>query len=199
MIYLIDEKLERQISYGWPNKRFEEFGSILKRINTYQQLKEISSKEILKENNILLLHDSFFRNLNVSASNTEKFKSLMKQPDKNIKYVFFGGSFSSIYVDDNSLEIKDDVFYNNLNIFLNSENKKLKILAFGDNYLFEEFCSLKHEIWTYLFSLNDNDTLSEINKFEIKDLTNYNPKIIEVLEASITTLNLKQNLNQWKI
>lgn len=199
MIYLIDEKTERQSSYGWTNERFIEYKSKIARVKNYNELKDISSQVILDEGNVVLLHDSFFKNLNISEKDEERFKNKIKE-SKNIKsYVLFGGSYDSVYVKDSNLEIKDDVFYSHLETYLNSENKKVEIFAYGENFKLEEFCHLKNEIWTYLFLLDDKHLLNENEKYEIQKISNYDERIKEILKNKISVLFLKTKLNKWRI
>lgn len=82
MIYLIDEKVERQLSYGWSDNRFEIYKSNLIRIVNYEDLQDVSSHGILEEGNIVLLHDSFFKNLKVSEQHEEIFKNKIKESKK---------------------------------------------------------------------------------------------------------------------
>lgn len=199
MIYLIDEKIERQQSYGWSKERFGIYKSNMMRIVDYEELQNISSQVILGEGNVVFLHDSFFKNLKIAEKDAEKFKNKIKESKRISSYVFFGGSYDSIYLYDGNLEIKDDIFYSHLDSYLKSENKKVDILAFGDNFEQEEFCRLNNDIWTYIFLFEDKYLLGEEEKFDILKIANYNERIEAILEDKISVLYLKTELNRWPI
>jgi len=196
MIYLIDEKIERQKSYGWDTDRFELYQSELKRIIDYDGLKLISSNTIFQEGNIILLHDSFFKNLKISEKDAEKFKDKIRVSKCLKCFVFFGGSYDSTYINNGNLEIKDDIFYSNLESFFKSENKIVNILAYGKNFKYEEFCNLKNHIWTYLFMFKDEEFLSKEAKFDILKISNYNERISEIFERNNSVLFLKTELSK---
>jgi len=199
MIYLIDEKLERQLSYGWPNSRFDAYKSNIIRVLNHKELQEISSQVILEDGNIVLLHDSFFKNLKISEKDAEKFKTKIKESKRIKSYVFFGGSYDSIYINEGNLEVKDDIFYSHLESYLQSNTKKVDILAYGEIFKHEEFSHLKNDIWTYLFLFKDEHLLNKEEKFEILKMSNYDERISEILKNKISVLVLKTELNKWTI
>lgn len=199
MIYLIDEKVERQRGYGWSNVRFYKYKSEMIRIVNYQELEEVSSEVILGYGNVVFLHDSFFKNLKISEKYAEIFKNKIRESHDLRSYVFFGGSYDSIYMGDRNLELKDDVFYSHLESYLKSDNKNVDILAYGENFEHEEFSHLKNEVWSQLFMMDDDHILSENEKFEILKLVNSDGRIKEILNNTSKVMFLKMQLNKWII
>lgn len=140
MIYLIDDKIQRQKEYGWDSEEFKKFEGLIK---VWYRYSEFDSNEIFQAGNVLLYHESFFNNI----ENFESFKgSIDEISDKlnefsnrpNFKIVKFSGGYSSRKLDsENSAILRVETFYNNLNAFLSNAkdgNIDLRFILFGENY-----------------------------------------------------------------
>lgn len=142
MIYLIDDKRERQEKYGVNFEFFKEYENILKPFWTYEEMEEKRIRnEIVSGGNIIFFHESFFKNHLNANFNTDftltrhKLINLVKC-NKNTHLVFFSGSISSRDVDDNIIYIPVSQFYSHLEIFLKnykSDDLDIKYLLYGRN------------------------------------------------------------------
>ena len=64
MIYLLDDKKNRQLDYGWNDSRFKKYSDYVLPIYFYKDIeKEEIRREIFTSGNIVLLHESFFDNV----------------------------------------------------------------------------------------------------------------------------------------
>jgi hypothetical protein len=198
MIYLIDEKKERQLKYGWSSDRFSEYVEVLEVISNYEKLKEITSKTLLNnQGNFILLHDSFFKNLDIEEKYVVEFKHLIHS--NGLFYVTFGGSFDSTYYDNKILQVKVNQFYTNLQNFLESSSKDLRILAYGNNFEKEEFLTIKNKVWNFLFGFDDLIKLTPEDKFKLLTNVQFNNEVTSVVDKCDSVAEIKTILSRWKI
>jgi hypothetical protein len=198
MIYLIDEKKERQVKYGWSLDRFLKYKDIFTIVSDYEQLKNISSTTILDSpNNIIMLHDSFFKNLDIDEKVVYEFKNRIRSND--LYFVTFGGSFDSTFYDNKTLQLRVHQFYRNLQNFLENSYIDLRILAYGNNFKNEEFLTIKNMVWNFLFRYNDLDKLTDQDKYNLLTSVKFNELITNVLEECNSVAEIKTILNKWKI
>lgn len=145
MIYLFDDKINRQTDYGWNEENLVEYFDIIKPIYRYLDIEDASKKvEIFSENNIVLFHESFFDNVeNVHHRTANEIRNRLAvetQRIKNFKVVFFSGSKSARKLDGNIGYIPVSVLYQNLKVFLNKSKQgdsNLNFLLFGENFEIE--------------------------------------------------------------
>lgn len=198
MIYLIDEKKERQVKYGWSLDRFLKYKDIFTIVSDYEQLKDISSTTLLDSpNNIIMLHDSFFKNLDIDEKVVYEFKNRIRSND--LYFVTFGGSFDSTFYDNKTLQLRVHQFYRNLQNFLENSYIDLRILAYGNNFKNEEFLTIKNMVWNFLFRYNDLDKLTDQDKYNLLTSVKFNELITNVLEECNSVAEIKTILNKWKI
>lgn len=198
MIYLIDDKKQRQELLGWNKPRFSKYESILKTVYSYKQMIEENLNtvdNIYSDHSIILFHESFFD----SAHNVHKKESIEIRNNlinrcltKDIPLVQFSGSNNLRIKEEKNVSLPVKILYQNLELFLNSINRNddiersLKILLFGDNYNVEEILQLKKEIWETKFKLSPllNAKIKEFNTRANKsiDLTvTQDPRILKSL------------------
>lgn len=198
-IFLIDEKKERQEKYGWTEEGLSHYKDLVC-IYDFETLKAFGSDRICQKGNIVLFHDSFFRNLYVEERHQQAFEQKLQQ---NTKYVKFGGSFgaTSINEDGKKAVLPVSRLYSHLESFLQSEAKgyPLQTLAYGENYEQEKWLQLKNNLWNRLFSYPANKSLSEKEREKILEAMDYDPTIVAILEKNYTIISIKNTLNQWKI
>jgi len=198
MIYLIDEKKERQLKYGWSSERFLKHKNILTVVSDYKQLENITSKTLLDSpNNIIMLHDSFFKNLDILEKDVIEFKNRIQS--KGLYYVTFGGSFDSTYYDDKTLQLKVKLFYSNLENFLENHSIDLRILAYGINFEKEEFLTIKNNVWNFLFRYDNLYKLSPDEKYKLLTSVKFNELVTKTLDTCGSVAEIKTILNKWKI
>lgn len=198
MIYLIDEKKERQNKYGWTTERFQQYKNELIIVSNYVVLQNITSKIILENsNNIVMLHDSFFKNENVEEYDIQKFKN--KIESCGLKFITFGGSFDSIYYKDKILQLQVSRFYSNLQLFIENPSKELRILAYGNEFEKEEFLLIKNSVWNFLFRYDDLYRLTADDKFKLLTELKFNKLVTSVLDKCNSVSEIKTILNKWKI
>jgi len=194
MIYLIDEKLNRQQSYGWDMNRFEKYAEKITLISDFKMLQEVTSKKLLeKSENVIMIHNSFFKNLNVEEKELFDFKNRIRT--NQIKLVIFGGSFNKTSANNRELEMPVSAFYKNLDLYLNHENDDLLILAYGKNAEKEKWLVIKNKVANFLFAFDNNYMLSDNEVFEIQQMSEFNDRIINILDESRKIADIKTLLN----
>jgi len=153
MIYIIDDKINRQIDYGWDANKFARFLDKLCPIHTYNDLsKELLSSDIFSDFNTVLCHESFHDNSvsdNMNSSLELKnnlYKYARLYPNANV--VFFSGSKSSRKIDKNVAYMPVSALYQNLEAFATqpkSDKYDLRYLLYGSNFEIEEILISKLE------------------------------------------------------
>jgi hypothetical protein len=147
MIYLIDDKKQRQLGYGWDDMKIEKFIHFLKPIYSYDQILNDNIREkIFLPGSVVLFHESFFdAESNRHAKNSITIRiELEKYAKKNhdFKLVFFSGSKNSRYQDKNIVYLPVSNLYRNLENFILNYSKgdsDLRFLLYGRNHLIEEY------------------------------------------------------------
>lgn len=201
MIYLIDNKKERQINFHWKENLFKKYQDVLKPFHSYNQIIEYGQETIFKENNIILFHDSFFsdqKNKDYSGKQIEIFERLNNRAQKRMnKIVFFSGSIKPTQFQEFKASLSVSKFYENLENFVQAyksdkSNVDLRILAFGKNIEVEENLSAIQEIW------NDLYNKSYLDDFFITELPSVDDDIIEYFnlkrDKRYSTIELKARL-----
>lgn len=194
MIYLIDEKKNRQEKYGWSNKEFSMYNDIeiIYDVHTFESVVKLPN--FWSTVNRILLHDSFFKNLGISRFDDTKFKEkLMKN---EVPFAIFGGSFSSIYISNDEVQLPVSRFYDNLKTFLESEEKDIRILVYGNN-LYDKKDYIKYEVWRFLYLFENDYSLSDIEIFELQKKLEFNEKIMNLLEKYKVVSQIKYNISKW--
>jgi CheY-like chemotaxis protein len=147
MIYLFDDKKNRQLDFGWDAKSFQQFEDFIKPIYLYKEIEENNIREkMFSSNNIILFHESFFDNILNKQDKTaleirERLNKLTKSTN-DYKVVYFSGSKNSRKLEDNIGYIPVSILYQNLGVFiakLKDGDENLNYLLFGENYKIEEF------------------------------------------------------------
>ena len=193
-IYIIDEKKDRQKEYNWTNERFDKYNIIC--IRNYETLKEIGSHQICQKENIVCLHDSFFKNLNLKEKDREIFDKKLRDI---YKYIIFGGGINFTNITNNVAVLPVSSFYIHLDSFLKNKEYTLEILVYGENYEKEKKLKLKNMLLEKLFSLKSKEILSEDMKKDILKTLGNDNIIKEILKNNNTVLEIKNILTQLKI
>lgn len=146
MIYLIDDKKNRQSDYGWSKEKLEFYLDVLIPIYTYDEINisEVRS-EIFKEGNTIIFHESFFDNIDiVHKSNSLEIRKKLNEFSKNnegFNLVTFSGSKNSRKLTKNMGSLPVSVMYQNLSIFIDKTKNgelNLEYLFFGENIKLEK-------------------------------------------------------------
>ncbi len=152
MIYLIDDKINRQIDAGWDSERFEPFVNLIKPIHLFSEIESINDRlEIFSDkNNIIFFHESFFDNvLNRHHLEGHEIRNrLIEFSTQNPTFylVFFSGSKNTRSISKNIVHLPVHVLYQNLEIFLfnlSNNDLNLRYLVFGKNPQIEEELLIK--------------------------------------------------------
>lgn len=148
MIYLIDDKRERQIDYGWTAPKFDSYKGHIRTIHTYDEILDDNlSQEIFKDNSILIFHESFFdaqENLTHGRDIIEIRNKINQTLERltGFKVVYFSGSKSTRQLESSNVaHLPVSVMYQNLEVFIQKyieEATDLRYLLFGRNYKIEE-------------------------------------------------------------
>jgi len=206
MILLIDEKTERQKECNWDDDRFLKYEREidLVRITDEKELND-ARRKILDDKNlecdIILLHQSFYDNTNVSKDLNE---IIDKVKSDNTLLVQFSGTNQNRTITGNIVTLSVQAFYSNLESALRNYNKVEKDIlpkyfAFGENFKMEELLIAKKKLWAKFFRLKTNETINK-ELYNIKYKTNL--EIIEQLIGSpglysenISVSELKHKIN----
>lgn len=145
MIYLFDDKKSRQTDYGWSQVQLEKYNTYLTPIYSYGEIKVDDRKKIFQAGNTILMHESFFDNVEIvhkkdSLEIRKKLNSYSNE-NKNFNLVIFSGSKNSRKIVDNSASLPVSILYQNLKIFIDKtkqNNPNLEYLLFGENIQLEK-------------------------------------------------------------
>lgn len=134
MIYLIDDKINRQTALGWNNIRFSTYSSKLVTISAYKDI-ETNRAKIFQEENQILFHESFFDYINHDIKESNDIRTDLRRyakVNKNFKIVFFSGSIKTRHKNRNIAYMPVHVLYTNLEWYLEQPNQNdLESLIFG--------------------------------------------------------------------
>ena len=154
MIYLIDDKTNRQQDFGWDENKIGSFKDILISISRYDQIEDIEQRKLMfSDKNIILFHESFFDNVenkhNKDASEIRNNLVKFAEKNKNFKVVFFSGSYNSREINETGGSIPVYILYQNMDCFLSNYKEngliELKFLFFGKNPEIENVLIEKRE------------------------------------------------------
>lgn len=155
MIYLIDDKKNRQSDYGWSKVKLDKYLDFLIPIYTYTEIEKIEDRtEIFREGNTIIFHESFFDNINIThrANSLEIRKKLYDFSNNNEDFnlVIFSGSKNSRKLAKNIASLPVSIMYQNLEIFLQkiiNKDFNLEYLLFGNNIELEKELVEKFKTW----------------------------------------------------
>lgn len=140
MIYIIDEKTNRQSSFGWNAEKFEKYKELIYPIHDYAILSDNSFvNAVFSIENVVLLHESFFNGINLdnkAMANDFQNKLDSFANEGKIFVAYYGGSKRSRKIDGNKAYLPVSVFYEHLEVYLeNCQSGKMDInyLLWGDN------------------------------------------------------------------
>lgn len=147
MIYLIDDKKLRQAKdYNWNDERFSQYADVISTIYTVNEL-TICSKDVFKEGNIILYHESFLDATDLKDEAIERRQHIEHLAQtKKYSVVFFSGSKNSRDIKGNIANVPVSNLYSNLQIFLEkyrNNDQNLHYILFGENYISEQNLQLK--------------------------------------------------------
>lgn len=156
MIYLIDDKNNRQVDYGWSKEKLDKYIDTLTSIYTYSEIKKMEDKaEIFKKGNTVIFHESFFDNINNihNDDSLEIRKKLTEFSNNNEEFnlVIFSGSKNSRKLLKNFASIPVSVLYQNLEVFINKKilgDLNLEYLLFGENIKLEKELVEQFKNWS---------------------------------------------------
>lgn len=144
MIYLFDDKESRQQSYGWTNKMFELWSDVIVRIKDYSDYLSLEEKDIFKEGNIIIYHESFSTCIPYKERrNYQTFHNALIDGSElpGVNVVIFSGSTVSRAINDNVACVHVADMYANLECFLEhyrEQDMDFKYLLWGEEYKIEQ-------------------------------------------------------------
>ncbi len=141
MIYIFDDKKNRQVSYGWTDDKFSTYDKYIINIHKYEDVRDdLSRKKIFSHENLILFHESFFdADFNKHYKETIDIRRELyefAQDTPTFSIVFFSGSKSSRMLNKNIAYLPVSVLYQNLETFLDNTINgvfDLKYLLYGNN------------------------------------------------------------------
>lgn len=202
MIYLIDDKRERQNDYGYSTELLETYKDVLIPIYKNSELQEIKN-ELFKENNIILFHDSFFENPeNIIKKNSVLVKNdiINHSNSTNCIVVFFSGSIGSRHIEGNIASLPVGILYGNLDAIIEYYRSKstdlLDIIVYGKNRHFEQLALIKKKLWEILYNFNNDEKvqMTPVLSLYINEISKLCSK--EIITNDVTISFLKFQINQ---
>lgn len=165
MIYLFDDKVQRQRDARWSKERFQQFSDIIQPISRYNQIEEETKRrEIFSVGNIVLFHESFFDNvLNKHSQDGIEIRNKLNafaSQNNDFHLAFFSGSINTRTLSRNVAYLPVSILYQNLEVFSTNARTgeiNLRYLLFGANHEVEEV------LWNSLNNANkiiDEDLLT---------------------------------------
>ena len=193
MIFLIDDKKQRQLGYGWNDDKFNNVKKFVMPIYNYEQiLEENIRNNIFKSGNVVLFHESFFdTTYNKHEKDSITIRTELEKYAKSsedFSVAFFSGSKNSRFREKNVINLPVGTLYANLEIFVekyvNGETD-FRFLLFGENPDIEEYLIQSLEIANQNLDLIKNYESSAKNlylkpskDFIQKPLLEFDEKII---------------------
>jgi len=178
MIYLIDDKKQRQSNFGWNSNMLNDYRVVLCPIYSKQQLDTVR-ETIFSGNNVILFHDSFFDNpLNKHEKNPIEIRQeLIKYATREKRIVvFFSGSIGSRNIEDTITHVPVEILYQNLEVFCKAyqtdNNATLvNLIVYGKEYFIVEQLIIKKRIWDLLYDFDNSSEFILTQKLS-KELDN---------------------------
>ncbi len=146
MIYLLDDKRNRQIDFGWSEKLFNVNRDWIRPVYSYQEvMSDNLIEKIFLPGNIVVFHESFFDNVfndhKKSSIEIRKRLTAFAEIKNDFRVVYFSGSKNTRKITGNIAYMPVAEMYQNLDVFidkLRSGDINLKYLLFGKNFRIEE-------------------------------------------------------------
>lgn len=208
MIYLIDDKKNRQIGYGWSNEKFAYYENYIMPVYDYDQIIKNNLREkIFSANSVVLFHESFFdAALNNHSKDSIEIRTQLEKysfESEDFLVAFFSGSKNSRSHDKNVINLPVGTFYGNLETFIKkyAEGKSdLRFLLFGENPDIEEILNQKYQeanqnIDSQLqySSKSLNLYLRTYNNFIQKPLLNFDQQTL----INVSDKDLSKYISNW--
>lgn len=161
MIYLIDEKHQRQHKMGWTAEKLTAFNDVLTPIYDNDGL-QANKGDMFKEGNAVFLHDSYFDlAVNKTGKDSIEIQRWLNEyaENKDFPIARFSGSMGARYFSEKQAFIPFEILYANLEVFLEEYKASgkilLKKLVLGRNGNIEEVLRLKTNIFNSLYEKKD--------------------------------------------
>lgn len=141
MIYIFDDKKNRQEGYRWTSEKFKRYTDFVTPVYHYSEVQEDAErKKIFSQGNTILFHESFFDS-DFNRHNNEAIEIRRKleefaQTHPNFSLAFFSGSKSSRLLNKNVAYLPVSILYQNLEAFIQQQKNgevDLKYLLYGSN------------------------------------------------------------------
>ncbi|MEC3876483.1 response regulator [Chryseobacterium salviniae] len=205
MIYLIDDRKNRQEDLGWSLERLNDQSLIIS-IYNFEQLITYKNK-IFNSESIVLFHESF------NDTTSQPYNLLIKefvndlntfaQSNNGFKLIYFSGSKKSRLLIDNVAYLPVEILYQNINVFIkNYKTNDIKYLCYGENpqieeILYKQLVEKNTEIESgKIDDSNLNNFVVKTNEEEIEDIfTNATNEII--FDDNITDEYLNTCIEKW--
>lgn len=203
MIYLIDDKKQRQINFGWNTEKLSNYAQILQPIYSKEELDNLR-ETIFSSDNAILFHDSFFDNpINKHDKNLIEIRQeLIKYASREKRtVVFFSGSIASRNIEDSIAYLPVEILYNNLEVFCqnhigNHGVSLVNIIVYGKDYAKEEQLIIKNNIWNLLYDCENSSKLI-VNQKIINEMDRIKSMTGKEIDANnITVQYFKYRLNE---
>lgn len=155
MIYLIDDKINRQVKSGWDLEKFKEYEKYIVPIHTYSDMQDLEyRKSVFSSENVILFHESFFDNeVNIQSQDINDIRNKLEdfaRDNPSAFYVSFSGSNNTRNLENNAGSLPVNILYQNLENFISSFQKNneydVSFLFYGENHNIEKDLLLKLDL-----------------------------------------------------
>ncbi|WP_373709229.1 response regulator [Kaistella sp.] len=155
MIYLIDDKINRQVKAGWDSEKFKEYEKYIVPIYSYSDMEDLEyRKNVFSSESVILFHESFFDNeVNIQSQDINDIRNKLEdfaRDNPSAYYVSFSGSNNTRNLQSNAGSLPVNILYQNLEIFISSFKKSNKydisFLFYGENHNIEKYLLSKLDL-----------------------------------------------------
>jgi hypothetical protein len=170
MIYIIDDKKNRQSKYSWNEEKLNTYKDEIVPIWTYEDMKSEDFRiQMFHEENILIIHESFFKNIEHDrVKNIMEVKERLKSRENLV--IYFSGGIYSRSKNANRIYLPISTLYQNLELFIIKKRQNdvnIDYLIYGKNKEIEIELGNKWQLSRNTI-INFNDVFNNSNSLLIQ-------------------------------
>lgn len=170
MIYIIDDKKDRQSKYSWTEEKLKFYKDEIVPIWTYEDMKsEDFRRQMFHEKNILIIHESFFNNIeHHRVKNIVEVKERLKSRENLV--IYFSGGIYSRSKNANRIYLPISTLYQNLELYIlkkRQNDTNIDYLIYGKNKEIEIELGNKWQLSRNAI-INFNDVFNNSNSLLIQ-------------------------------
>jgi CheY-like chemotaxis protein len=204
MIYIFDDKKNRQRLYNWSSEKFGKYAKVVRPIYEFNEVREEKERQnIFVDGNTILFHESFFdadfnkhhKESLIIRQQLEEFA----QSHSNFYVAFFSGSKSSRMLDRNIAYLPVSIVYQNLEYFISKSSNgitDLRYLLYGKNPSQERDLVEKISFANNALEINDLPKVKEGENILISR-SNSSNRLHQIVEGAYYGMNLGNDSDEY--